>query len=125
MDRKQIRTLSGKTVADLTLERVAADKLSLDDFRISPECLIQQAQKAEAAGYAELGQNLRRAAELTGLHAKEIFDIYETLRPGRTTKARLMELAEHLEQKRGAPLNAALVREAARAYFERGLIEKE
>jgi len=125
MDRKQIRTLSGKTVADLTLERVAAGNLSLDDFRISPESLILQAQKAEAAGYVELGQNLRRAAELTSLHAKEIFDIYETLRPGRTTKARLMELAEHLERERGAPLNAALVREAARAYFKRGLIEDE
>ena len=125
MIRKQIHTWSGKTVADLTLDGVAEGKLTLDDFRISPESLILQAQKAEAAGYVELGQNLRRAAELTGLHAKEIFDIYETLRPGRTTKARLMDLADHLERKRGAPLNAALVREAAQAYFRRGIIEDE
>ena len=125
MNREHIHTWSGKTIADLTLEGVAEEKLTLDDFRISPESLILQAQKAEAAGYAELGQNFRRAAELAGLHAKEIFDIYETLRPGRTTKTRLMDLADHLERKRGAPLNAALVREAAQAYFRRGLIEDE
>jgi propanediol dehydratase small subunit len=125
MDREQIRTLSGKTISNLTLDGVEHGELKLDDFRISPGSLILQAQKAEAAGYVELGLNLRRASELTGLHSREIFDIYETLRLGRTTKARLMELADHLEKERNAPLNASLVREAANAYFERGLIQSE
>jgi propanediol dehydratase small subunit len=119
------RTMSGRKVSELNLEGVASGELMPDDFRISPESLIKQAETAEQAGYAELGHNFRRAAELTNLDSKEIFDIYETLRPGRTNRARLMELAEHLETKRDAPLTARLVREAAEAYFDRGFIKAE
>ena len=46
--------------------------------------------------------------------------IYEALRPGRSTVAELMALADELESL-GAPVNAALVREAAAAYADRGL----
>jgi propanediol dehydratase small subunit len=46
--------------------------------------------------------------------------IYEALRPGRSTLAQLEEIAVELETL-GAPVNAALVREAAAAYADRGL----
>ncbi len=118
-----IRTYSGKSLEQLTLDGVMNGDLTHDDFRISPETLIAQAETAEKEGYAALGQNFRRAAELTAMEHKELLDIYEALRPGRNTKAQLMELAGHLEQRKNAPLNAALVREAAEVYFARGLIQ--
>jgi propanediol dehydratase small subunit len=120
-----IRTYSGKSLKELTLDGVMNGDVKHDDFRISPETLIAQAETAEQAGYTALGQNFRRAAELTAMEHQELLDIYEALRPGRNTKAQLMELAGHLEQRKKAPLNAALVREAAEVYFARGLIQAE
>jgi propanediol dehydratase small subunit len=45
------------------------------------------------------------------------------LRPGRASHDALIELADSLERA-DAPLNAALVREAALVYLERGLIPR-
>jgi propanediol dehydratase small subunit len=66
-------------------------------------------------------ENLRRAAELTGLPDEEVLGIYEALRPGRSSRAALDALAAPLESA-AAPLCAALVREAAAAYERRGIL---
>ena len=123
MTQKTIRTVTGRTLDELNMEAVLEGQLTTEDFRISAETLRQQAEAAEAAGYRPLAENLRRAAELTRISNEEVLAMYNTLRPGRTTYAQLVALAERLEREFDAPLTAALVREAAEAYRARGLVK--
>ncbi|MCW2931169.1 MAG: dehydratase small subunit [Actinomycetia bacterium] len=115
-----VRALSGRPVAELTLDAVRAGELGQPDLRIHPETLERQAVIAETHGNPQLAANLRRAAELTAVPDDEVLSIYEVLRPGRSTAADLVALAQSLEA-RGLPLNAALIAEAAEIYAKRGL----
>ena len=121
-ERTVIHTQSGRALDELNMEAVLAGRLKTDDFRISDETLRQQADAAEAAGYGQLAENLRRAAELTHISNEQVFEIYDKLRPGRATHKELVALADRLEQEIGAPLIASLVREAAEIYLERDLV---
>ena len=118
-----VRTTSGRTLDELTIEAVLAGELTAEDLRISGDTLRRQADVAEAAGYRQLAENLRRAAELTRISNQEVLDIYNALRPGRTTYGQLIELADRLENDLDAPLNAAFVREAAEIYLERTIVK--
>jgi propanediol dehydratase small subunit len=118
-----VRTTSGRTLDELTIEAVLAGELTAEDLRISGDTLRRQADVAEAAGYRQLAGNLRRAAELTRISNQEVLDIYNALRPGRTTYGQLIELADRLENDLVAPLNAAFVREAAEVYLERAIVK--
>jgi propanediol dehydratase small subunit len=120
-----VRTKSGRTLDELTIDAVLAGELTVADFRISDETLRRQADSAEAAGYRQLAENLRRAAELTRLSNQEVLDVYDALRPGRATYDQLIALAERLEGKHQATLTAALVREAAEVYLKRGIIKAD
>jgi propanediol dehydratase small subunit len=122
MARKTVRTATGRNLDDLNMEAVRAGALTAEDFRISGETLRHQAKTAEAAGYRQLAENLRRGAELTSISNEEVFDIYDALRPGRSAHDELMALADRLEKDLAAPLTAAFVREAAEVYQERGLL---
>jgi len=124
MAGKTIKTQSGRTLDELTIEALRAGELSPDDFRISRQQLDQQAAAAEAAGYRQLGENLRRAAELTGISTEEVFAIYNMLRPNRATYEDLAALAERLQNEQGMPRLAAFVREAAEVYSERGIVKQ-
>ena len=124
MTKKTIHTATGRTLDDLSMEAVLKQQLTADDFRISGETLQQQADAAEAAGYRQLAENFRRAAELTRVSNEEVLEMYNTLRPGRTTHAQLIALAERLEREFDAPLTASLVREAAAVYLARGLVRE-
>ena len=124
MTRDTVRTMSGRTLDELNIEAVLAGELTAEDFRISGETLRRQADAAETAGYRQLAENLRRAAELTRMSNQEVLDIYNALRPGRTTYGRLISLADHLENDLNAIMTAALVREAAEVYLERGIVAK-
>jgi len=119
-DEAEIRALSGKPVAGLTVEAVRAGEVGLEDLRIHPGTLERQAVVAEEHGNPQLAANLRRAAELTKLPDGEVLAVYEALRPGRRTSAQLTELASSLAA-RGLPRCAALVAEAADVYARRGL----
>jgi propanediol dehydratase small subunit len=123
--RDKIRTQSGRTLDELTIEAVLAGRLTPDDFRISGETLRQQADASEAAGYVQLAENLRRAAELTRISNDHVFEIYDKLRPGRATYEELVALADQLEQTFDAPLLAGLVREAAQVYRNRMLFNSK
>ena len=122
MSSNSVRTASGRTLDELNIEALRAGKLTADDFRISGETLHRQANEAEAAGYWQLAENLRRAAELTGISNQEVLDIYNALRPSRSTYNELITLADRLEKDLDAPLTAAFVREAAEVYQERGIL---
>jgi len=108
-----LRTPSGRPFSDITLDAVLAGEVTMDDLRVTPESLRMQAGIAAEAGRGQLAGNLMRAAELATVPEHFILTVYEALRPGRTTRQRLLEVANQLEQQHHAPLCAALVREAA------------
>ena len=120
-DPQICRALSGRPLEEITLEAAMYGDLCPADLRVHPETLRHQASVAEGHGNPQLGENLRRAAELTALADGEVLEIYEALRPGRSTLAALHSLAGRLEEA-DAPLCAALVREAAAVYERRGLL---
>ncbi len=124
MPSNTVRTASGHTLDELNIEAIHSGELTAEDFRISSETLRRQADAAEAAGYWQLAENLRRAAELTGISNQEVLDIYNALRPSRSTYDELITLANRLEKDLDAPLTAAFVREAAEVYQERGILRK-
>jgi propanediol dehydratase small subunit len=117
---QSVQALSGRPVGELTLEAVRRGEVSLPDLRIHPATLERQAQVALEHGNPQLAENLRRAAELTGLGDDEVLAIYEALRPGRSTATQLTALAASLDR-RGLPRCAALLAEAAEIYTRRGL----
>src|ERR1700748_3009766 len=90
------RALSGRPVAEITLDAVRAGEVGLADLRVHPDTLEHQAPVAQRHGNPQLAANLRRAAELTALPDEEVMAIYEALRPGRSTAAELTALAGSL-----------------------------
>jgi propanediol dehydratase small subunit len=91
---------------------------------ISPDQLRAQAQTAQDAGFVQLADNLRRAAELTRVPNEVLLQMYELLRPGRSTRDELEAVADELSMVYDAPLSAALVREAVAAYAARDLFKR-
>ena len=118
-----IRTGSGRRLGELTIDALRAGSLTAGDFRISRAQLDAQAAAAEAGGYRQLAENLRRAAELTGLPNDRVFEIYAMLRPGRATVAELQDLAVEL-RRHDMPRVAAFIVEAAEAYDKRGIAKR-
>jgi len=119
-----LRTRSGRPLAELTMDALRTGALAGDDFSISREQLEAQADAARGAGHPQLADNLRRAAELTALSNERVFEIYELLRPGRASFAELTALASELAGA-GMPRVAAFVGEAAEAYRARGILRAE
>lgn len=122
--RDELRAVSGKPLEEITLEALRRGELTPDDVRIRAETLRAQAEIAESAGYPQVAQNLRRAAELVAVPNDELLAIYEALRPGRSTYEQLMALAQRLRDVYGASETAALVAEAAEAYRGRGALRE-
>ncbi|WP_246852242.1 diol dehydratase small subunit [Patulibacter sp. SYSU D01012] len=114
-----LRTPTGRTLEDLTLENALGGQVTAEDLRITPETLGLQAQVAEAAGRPQLAENFRRAAELTAVPDERVLEIYAALRPNASTKDELLAIAAELEETYGASANAELVRDAAAVYERR------
>lgn len=119
-----VKTATGLGLESITLEEVAAGKITFEDMRIRPETLEYQAQIAEACGRPQLASNIRRAAELTRISDERVLEIYEALRPYRSTKKELLDIAGELESRYQARVCAALVREAADVYEKRGRLRQ-
>jgi propanediol dehydratase small subunit len=119
-----LQAASGRPLSEITLEAAAKDDLSIADLRISAETLRAQAGIARQAGYTQLAENLTRAAELTAVPNEELLQMYEMLRPGRSTFEMLVALAEKLEADYNAPVTGQMVREAAEIYRARGLLRR-
>ncbi|HBC96176.1 MAG TPA: propanediol dehydratase small subunit PduE [Clostridium sp.] len=114
-----VKTKTGKTIKDVKLEDVLNGNITPEDIKITPEVLLAQAQIAESDGRKQLGENFRRAAELTKVPDDRVLEIYRSLRPHRSTKQELLNIADELESKYNAKINASLVREAAEVYEKR------
>lgn len=104
------------------MDNLRAGKIPDDEFRTAPPTLRLQAEVARVANRGQLADNFDRAAELASIPDDIILEVYTALRPGRSSAARLEKWAEALEGTYRAPATAALVREAADAYSERGLL---
>jgi len=124
MSQDNVRTFTGRSLQELSIEKILAGELTAEDFRTSAETLREQATAAESGGYRQLAENLRRAAELTCISNEEVLEIYNQLRPGRSNYKSLSALAERLEKEYKASLTAAMVREAAEVYRKRGIVEE-
>lgn len=120
-----LKTPSGKGLADITLEKVIRGEVKSEDVRITPETLRLQAQIADGVGRNQFANNLRRAAELTAIPDNRVLEIYNALRPYRSTKMELLAIADELEQHYHAKINADFVREAAGVYERRNRLRAE
>ena len=114
-----LKTPSGLSLNDITLDKVISGEVKASDIKITPQVLEYQAQVAEGVGRVQFAANLRRAAELTAIPDERVLEMYNALRPYRSSKAELLAIADELEQKYGAKVCAGFVREAADVYDRR------
>ncbi|WP_400163552.1 diol dehydratase small subunit [Brevibacillus sp. TJ4] len=119
-----LQSFTGKAYEELTLQAALEGKITSADLRIHPQTLLMHADICDSLGRQQLARNFRRAAELIGIPDARILEIYNALRPNRSTKEELLAIATELEQQYGAVENAALVREAAEVYERRGKVKK-
>jgi propanediol dehydratase small subunit len=118
-----LRTPTGKGINEITLEAVLNGNITGADVRITPETLEAQAQIAESIGRGVFANNLRRAAELIAIPDARLLEMYNALRPYKSTKAELMALANELKTQYKAHQTATLVEEAAQVYEARGRLK--
>lgn len=112
----------GRKLSDITLDAVIAGDVTMDDLGITPEALSMQAEVSRSAGRPTLALNFERAAELVDVPQDVIMQIYELLRPGRTTEKRqLLEAAALMRETYRATRIADFIEEAAETYADRGL----
>lgn len=123
--KEDIKTPTGKALEDITLEKVLSGEINAEDIRISPETLEMQAQIAESMNRDAIARNFRRAAELIRVPDDRILEMYNALRPYRSTKEELYKIADELETKYEAKVNADFVREAAEVYETRNKLRIE
>lgn len=122
---ESIKTPTGMNLQDITLENVLNGNVKPEDVRISPETLEMQAQIAEGMNRHAIARNFRRAAELIKVPDDRILEMYNALRPYRSTKEDLLAIAEELENVYGAKVNADFVREAVEVYEKRAKLRQE
>lgn len=120
-----LRTPTGKSYEELTLDAALNGDIQAGDLRISPETLQMHAEICDSLKKTQLAKNFRRAAELIAISDARILEIYGALRPRRSTKEELLRIAEELEMQYAAYENATLVREAAHVYEQRNLLRKD
>jgi propanediol dehydratase small subunit len=118
----EIRGRRGKSLNDITLEAVVAGDVTMEDLRITPKALADQAEISRAANRPTLALNFERAAELVDVPQDFIMSAYELLRPGRAkSKQQLLDVAQAFRQAYKAQRMAEFIEEAAEIYERRGL----
>ncbi|MBL8901994.1 MAG: glycerol dehydratase [Hyphomicrobiales bacterium] len=118
----RIKGKRGKSLDDITLDSVVAGRVTMEDLRITPQALADQAEISRAAGRPTLALNFERAAELVGVPQDFIMSSYEMLRPGRAkSRDQLLEVANTFRQVYKAERMAKFIEEAADTYERRGL----
>ena len=121
-EKDKITSKTGKRLDDINLSEVLKNHVSSDDIKISKETLKAQGQIAKEAGNAPMEKNFERAAELVDVPDDVILKMYDKLRPNRSTKLELVQMAQELIEKYNAKNCARLVMEAADVYEKRGIL---
>ncbi len=119
-----ISSRTGLPLAEITLEAIRAGKIAPGDLTIDRATLGLQSEIAAQAGYSQLAENLRRAAELVEISTDRVLQIYEALRPRRSTYEELLALSDELEGVYNAVATARLIRQAAEAYRTSDLLRR-
>jgi len=114
-----VKTSTGKTFKDLTLENVMNGSVVPKDVRITADILKAQGDIAKSAGRPTITNNFSRASELTLVPDERVLEIYNNLRPYRATKQELLDIAQELESNYNATVTANFIREAAENYEKR------
>lgn len=117
-----ITSKTGKQLSQITLEEVKRGNVTAEDIKISSEMLKRQGQVAAAADNPQMEANFERASELVNVPDDVILNMYNKLRPNRSTKNELVLMAKELLEKYQAPHCAKLVLEAAEIYEKRGIL---
>jgi len=118
-----VKSASGLGLADITLEKVVSGEIAFEDEKIRPETLEQQAEIAKSAGRPSIASNLKRAAEMTRIPDERVLEMYNALRPYRSTRDELLAMASELETKYQATVCAEFVREACEVYGKRNRLK--
>ena len=122
--RDLLKTSRDRPIDEITLEAVMDGEIEADEIRATSETLEYQAQIAESIGRPQLAANMRRAAELTAVPDDRIMEIYNSLRPERSTKSELHAIADELENEYEAKITADIIREAADVYEAHGRLRE-
>ncbi len=120
-----ISSKTGKKLEDVTMENIMNGNIGIDDISISKNTLMLQAKVALEDGKTQLAENFVRAAELIAVPDDEILQIYNSLRPYRSTQRELNDIADKLENKYDAPICAGFVRETLEVHKKRDILRKE
>jgi len=121
--RDILKSPRGIPFDELTLENIENGKVKFEDFSISPEVLKLQGEIAVSAGRTQIAHNFARAGEMTKIPDARILEMYNSLRPHRSTKEEMLAMADELQNKYGATVCANFVREAADVYQRRKLLK--
>lgn len=117
-----ITSKTGKKLSQITLDEVKRGNVTAEDIKISTEMLKRQGQVAAQADNPQMEANFDRASELVNVPDEIILNMYNKLRPNRSTKRELLLMAQELLEKYQAPHCAKLVLEAAEIYEKRGIL---
>src|SRR5699024_5606101 len=101
-----VTTPTGKSFDDITLEGVLDGSVTAQDVRITSNMLYAQGAIASDAGRPAIKNNLDRAAELVAVPDDVIMSTYNALRPYRSTKQELLDLADRYEKEYDATIVA-------------------
>ena len=121
-EKDRITSKTGKRLEDITLSEVMKNHVGPDDIKISKETLRAQGQVSKEAGNDSMEKNFERAAELVDVPDEVILQMYDKLRPNRSTKLELVLLAKELIEEYQEKNCAKLVLEAAEVYEKRGIL---
>ena len=114
-----VHSPSGKKLDEITLDKVLNQEIDSKDLRIPADTLKLQGQIAASAGRPAIQKNLQRAAELTRIPDERVLQMYNSLRPYRSTKQELLDISEELKTKYNAPVCSDWFKEAAEYYESR------
>lgn len=117
-----ITSKTGKKLSQITLDEIKKGNIHPDDIKISKEMLAKQGEVAKQNDNPAMAANFQRASELVDVPDDVILKMYNKLRPNRSTKLELVQMAQELLDKYGAANCAKLVLEAAEIYEKRGIL---
>jgi propanediol dehydratase small subunit len=124
MPPEKIKSKTGKSIKDISIENILSGSITAEDIKISKETLLMQGEIAAREGRVQLKENFQRASELTEVPDDILLKIYDKLRPNRSNKEELLGISAELKRVYGAHSCARLVEEAAEVYEKRGLLRE-
>lgn len=120
-----IKTATGKSISEISIEAIMAGNIDAGDCRISYDTLEYHAQIEDDLGNTQMAETLRRSAEMTKIPDERIMEIYNALRPRVSTRDDLEAIVEELESEYGAVVNAQFIKEAIEVYEKRRMFKEE